>query len=168
MPVKLPDLFELLDAFDEIAVHYWLDGGWGVDCLLGAQSRVHGDLDVVLPRSDVHRVRALLVSRGFGVVRDWLPTTLAVRDGQGREVDLHPVDLTADGGGDQTLRDGAIWHYAPPVEGSINGRSIRCASAEQQLLMHQGYEPRPIDHLDVRRIAERFCLPAPPPFDAAE
>jgi len=78
------------------------------------------------------------------------------------------VDLTADGGGDQILQDGAIWHYAPPVEGSFNGRSIRCASAEQQLLMHQGYEPRPTDHLDVRRIAERFRLPVPPPFDAAE
>jgi lincosamide nucleotidyltransferase A/C/D/E len=123
---------------------------------------------VVLPRSDVDRVRVMLVARGFGVVRDWLPTTLAVRDGQGREVDLHPVDLTADGGGDQILRDGATWHYAPPVGGSINGRSIRCASAEEQLLMHQGYEPRPIDYLDVRNIAERFRLPVPHPFDAAD
>jgi hypothetical protein len=93
---------------------------------------------------------------------------LAARDGQGREVDLHPVDLTSEGGGDQMLPDGATWHYAPPVEGSISGRSILCASAEDQLLMHQDYEPRPIDHLDVRNIAVRFRLQVPHPFDAAE
>lgn len=37
-----------------------------------------------------------------------------------------------------------------------------------QLLMHQGYEPRPIDFADVRRIAERFGLHLPAPFDAYE
>lgn len=166
--MEAPDLFDLLDALNGEAVHYWLDGGWGVDCLLGDQSRAHGDLDVVLARSDVDRVRAMLVSRGFDVLRDWLPTTLAFRDGKGREVDLHPVDLTADGGGDQVLLDGTIWHYAAPVEGSVEGRSIRCAPAEDQFLMHQGYEPRPVDVLDVRRIAERFGLPLPDPFNALE
>lgn len=160
------DLLDLLDAFDDSAVQYWLDGGWGVDCLLGSQSRAHGDVDVVLPRSQVDSVRTILLSRGFEVIRDWLPTTLAFRDGLGREVDLHPVDATADGGGDQVLVDGATWHYAPPVEGSINGRSVRCASAEDQIMMHQGYEPRPVDLLDVRRIAERFGLALPAPFNA--
>lgn len=85
-----------------------------------------------------------------------------------RQVDLHPVDLTADGGGDQVLQDGAAWHYAPPVEGSINDRTIRCASASDQLLLHQGYEPRPVDRLDVRRIAERFNLPVPAAFHASD
>lgn len=166
--VEAADVLDLLDAFDDLAVHYWLDGGWGVDCLLGEQTRTHGDLDVVLPRSEVDRVRAILASRGFVVVRDWLPTSLALRDGQGREVDLHPVDLTSDGGGDQVLPDGAAWHYAPPVVGSINGRMVCCSSAEDQLLMHQGYEPRPVDFADVRRIAARFGLPVPAPFDGQD
>lgn len=166
--MEAPDLFELLDVLDDMAVHYWLDGGWGVDCLLGTQTRKHSDLDLVLPRSEVQRVRAMLTARGYLVVRDWLPTSLAFRDGQDREVDLHPVDLTADGGGDQVLQDGDAWHYAPPVEGSINERRIRCASASEQLLMHQGYDPRPVDLLDVRRIAERFNLPVPAAFHASD
>jgi aminoglycoside-2''-adenylyltransferase len=70
-----------------------------------------------------------------------------------------------DGGGDQVQLDGSSWHYAPPVEGTIAGRTIRCASAQDQLLMHQGYDPRPADVADVRRIAERFGLPAPPGFE---
>jgi len=82
--VEERDLFGLLDLLDEIAAHYWLDGGWGVDVLLGAQSRAHSDLDVVLARSDVPRVLDLLAAGGFVVIRDWLPTSVAVRDGQGR------------------------------------------------------------------------------------
>ena len=160
--MEAPDVVALLAELDQLDIHYWLDGGWGVDCLLGEQTRAHSDLDLVVPRPEVDRLRALLDSRGYTVLRDWLPTTLAFRDDQGREVDLHPVDLTEDGGGDQVLPDGGTWHYAPPVEGSIAGRTVRCATADDQLLMHQGYDLRPIDIVDVRRIAERFSLRAEP------
>lgn len=160
------DVLDLFDALDQQGVGYWLDGGWGVDCLLGQQTRAHGDLDLVLRRADVDAVRSLLESRGYEVIRDWLPATIAFRDGEGREVDLHPVDPTPDGGGDQVLLDGSTWHYAPPVTGTVAGKEIRCASAEDQLLMHQGYEPRPVDVEDVRRIAERFGLPLPEAYDA--
>jgi lincosamide nucleotidyltransferase A/C/D/E len=30
----------------------WLDGGWGVDALLGYRSRPHQDLDLVIARDD--------------------------------------------------------------------------------------------------------------------
>lgn len=158
-------MLDLLEVLDDRAIVYWLDGGWGVDCLLGEQTREHSDLDLVLARADLDRTRTLLASRGFEVIRDWLPSTIAFRDRQGREVDLHPVDPTEDGGGDQVLLDGGTWHYSPPVTGSIGGREVRCASAEDQLLMHQGYEPRPVDVEDVRRLAGRFGLPVPAPFD---
>jgi lincosamide nucleotidyltransferase A/C/D/E len=164
--VEATDVLDLLGALEDQHVGYWLDGGWGVDCLLGEQTRPHGDLDLVLPRRDLERVRALLLSRGYEVFRDWLPTTLAFRDSGGREVDLHPVDTTPDGGGDQILEDGSTWHYSPPADGCIRGRRVPCASAEDQLLMHQGYEPRLVDYDDVRRISERFGLTAPAPFDA--
>ena len=55
----------------------------GLDCLLGTQTRKHSDLDLVLPRSEVEGVRVMLAARGYLVVRDWLPTSLAFRDGQG-------------------------------------------------------------------------------------
>lgn len=163
--VEAADVLKLLGALDEQDVHYWLDGGWGVDCLLGEQSRSHDDLDLVVPRLELDRVQALLVSLDYNVIRDWLPMTIAFRDQSGREVDLHPIDPTADGGGDQLLNDSETWHYASPVDGSIRGRSIRCSSAEDQLLMHQGYKPRAVDFADVRLIAERFGLPVPYPFD---
>ena len=165
--VEAPDLFDLVSAFDDMAVDHWLDGGWGVDCLLGSQSRSHGDVDVVLARTDLDRVREMLATRGFRVIRDWLPK-LALRDDRGREVDLHPVDRTADGGGDQILLDGVAWHYDPPVEGSIDGQAIRCASAEDQLLMHQGYEPGSIDFLDVHKLQSGSACRSRTPFDGPD
>lgn len=163
--VEATHVLELLSALDRQQLGYWLDGGWGVDCLLGEQTRPHGDLDLVVPRIDLEGIRVVLLDRGYEVIRDWLPTSLALRDASGREVDLHPIDTTADGGGDQILTDGSTWHYGRPVEGLIASRPVRCASAEDQLLMHQGYEPRAVDFEDVRRMSERFGLTPPAPFD---
>lgn len=166
--MRAAEVLGLVTALDEAGVVCWLDGGWGVDCLLGEQTREHGDLDLVVDRANLGRVRRHLERHGFGVIRDWLPTSIAFRDHEGREVDLHPVDLTADGGGDQVLEDGSTWHYSSPVEGVVAGRSVRCASAEEQLAMHLGYDPRPVDIVDVRRLAARFNLPVPPPFDSTD
>jgi lincosamide nucleotidyltransferase A/C/D/E len=159
--VEEQDVLDLLDALEALGVGYWLDGGWGVDCLLGEQTRTHGDLDLVVPRVDLDRVTAMLTARGFTVFRDWRPTAVAFADPHGLEVDLHLVDTTADGGGDQVLADGGSWHYSAPVAGSVSGRTVRCASAEDQLLLHQGYELRPVDVADVRRLCERFGLDPP-------
>jgi lincosamide nucleotidyltransferase A/C/D/E len=166
--VRAKDVLELLDELDARAIFYWLDGGWGVDALLGEESRPHSDLDLVVSRRDLGAVRSVLVARGFAVIRDWLPNAISFRDEQGREVDLHPVDRTDDGGGDQVLLDGiSTWHYTAPVEGAIAGRAVRCCSAEEQVLMHRGYELRPVDVEDLRRLAERFGRPLAKQFSVA-
>jgi lincosamide nucleotidyltransferase A/C/D/E len=164
--MQATDVLMLLSDLDELRVHYWLDGGWGVDSLLGEQSRAHGDLDLVVHRGDLDRVRAHLDAHGYKVIRECLPTYIAFRDQSGREVDLHPVDPTPDGGGDQMLPDdkGTWRHYSSPIQGSILGRSVRCASAEDQVLMHSGYAPRAVDLEDMRRLAERFQLRLPDPL----
>jgi lincosamide nucleotidyltransferase A/C/D/E len=164
--MQAADVLTLLSDLDGLGVHYWLDGGWGVDCLLGEQSRAHGDLDLVVHRGGLDRVRAYLDAHGYQVIRECLPTYIAFRDQSGREVDLHPVDPTPDGGGDQMLPDdkGTWRHYSPPIEGSIQGRSVRCASAQDQVLMHTGYAPRAVDLEDMRRLAERFELLLPDPL----
>lgn len=162
--MEATDVLALLRALDGKGVVYWLDGGWGVDCLLGEQTRPHSDLDLVLHRKDVAGVSELLTTNGYEVIRDWLPTSLAFRGPGGREVDLHPVDPSEHGGCHQVLSDGTRWHYNAPVAGAIAGVTVYCASAEDQLLMHQGYEPREVDFADMRRLAVRFRLTLPGPF----
>jgi hypothetical protein len=41
------------DLFRSQGITVWLDGGWGVDALLGRQTRPHSDLDK-RPRCEMH------------------------------------------------------------------------------------------------------------------
>lgn len=163
-PMTADDVLDVLDALEADGVRFWLDGGWGIDALLGRQTREHADLDLAVDAADLATATEVLAGRGFSTVRDWLPMSLAVRDAQGREVDLHRVEMTSDGGGDQVLDDGSRYHYGPPTVGRISGRVVACCSAEQQVEMHLGYEPRENDRADVALLAAEFGLALPPPY----
>ena len=153
---------DLLRALQGAGVDAWVDGGWGVDALLGQQTRPHADLDVVISATDVPLGQQVLSDAGFTVLRAWLPTALAMRHPDGREVDLHPVTPTDDGGGDQQLfPPNPPFHYGPPVTGLLHGVQVLCVSAETQLRAHLGYEPQPEDRADVLALATRFGLPVP-------
>ncbi len=70
----------------------------------------------------------MLAQGGYRILRDELPTAVAYRhDGSGLEVDLHPVVITEDGGGDQSQPEGRMpWHYGPPVTGTVDGMPVPC------------------------------------------
>ncbi|GAB3831404.1 hypothetical protein GCM10027610_021480 [Dactylosporangium cerinum] len=59
-----------------------------------------------------------------------------------------------DGDGRQAGFDGAWFDYpgADLTTGAIDGRAVPCISARLQLTFHQGYEPRDVDILDLRRL----------------
>ena len=137
----------------------------GVDALLGVQTRPHSDLDLVISRSQLDLARQVLGALGFTVLRDWLPNAIAFTDPGDRQVDLHPVDPTPDGGGDQIQLDGSSrWHYSPPVRGVIGGKAVLCCPVRDQVLCHLGYPPRATDFDDMRRLAQRFFLALPEPY----
>lgn len=158
------DALSVLTAMEEADVRCWLDGGWGVDALIGRQTRQHTDLDLVVVSTDLAAAQSVLAAQGFAVLRDWLPTSVAMGDGEGREVDFHPVDATADGGGDQLLPDGSRYHYSAPGVGMVDGRPVPCAPVEGQVEMHLGYEPRDTDHADMRALAAALDVELPPPY----
>jgi lincosamide nucleotidyltransferase A/C/D/E len=43
------DVIDLYATLENLGVEIWIDGGWGVDALLGEQSRPHQDLDIYGP-----------------------------------------------------------------------------------------------------------------------
>jgi lincosamide nucleotidyltransferase A/C/D/E len=155
---------DVLRGFTQAGITAWVDGGWRIDALLGAQTRQHDDLDLVVPAGDVCYARELLLECGFAIERDWLPTALALRHPDDRAVDLHPIRPTPDGGGDQAQPDGSRWHYDLPVTGRIDGHRVRCCSPECQMAAHLGYQPDDTDRADIAALASRYGLTLPPGY----
>ncbi len=152
---------EVVSALGGAGVTVWVDGGWGVDALLGKQTRKHDDLDLVVPIDRVPVVRGVLTTWGFTVERNWLPTALALWHPDGRALDLHPVEPAQDGGGEQVQLDGSRWYYSAPVTGYIDEQPVLCCSPECQLAAHLGYEPDRTDRVDMALLAQRFGLHLP-------
>jgi lincosamide nucleotidyltransferase A/C/D/E len=161
------DVVRLLDRLNGANVRCWVDGGWGIDALLGRQTREHDDLDLVVDDEGLTATIDLLRDEGYSTIRDWLPTAIAFRrQTDGNEVDLHPVRSTVDGGGDQVQLDGVtVYRYDPPVPGVIGGRSVPCCSIDDQIRCHRGYEPTAKDRRDMAALAAAFDVALPEPYE---
>ena len=71
--LEASDVLAVLDQLDRAGVVVWLDGGWGVDALLGGQSRPHQDLDLVIDRDDSEAAQTALAGMGFRHNRTIVP-----------------------------------------------------------------------------------------------
>ncbi len=150
-------------------VAVWLDGGWGVDALVGQQTREHDDLDCVIAFGDAAAAQVALASLGFAVVEDEPPTRSVVRDARDRRVDFHTVTIDDDGGGVQELQDGTLWRFPPDAlsgSGNIAGQPVPCLTADVQALAHVGYEPDEKDVHDMNVLARHFGIELPEPYQA--
>ena len=158
-------LVELLQLFESAALPVWLDGGWGVDALLQTQTRVHKDVDIILPVADVPKLQELLAMTGFAVREGKPPDSFVLANGAGLEVDVHAVTFDNDGNGVYRMQNGEDWIF--PAEGfggrgRIGGMSVSCLSPATQVLCHaQGYVPVEKDFCDMELLEERFGAELP-------
>src|ERR671932_1413076 len=161
------DVLDITRCLDTAGIPVWLDGGWGIDALVGEQTRPHDDLDVVIALHDVRNAQDALQQRGFVLVEDALPTRFVLRDETDRRIDFHTVTFDADGGGIQRFQDGSCFRYPPEGfngRGRVNARTVRCLTAEVQMLCHVGYTPDADDYHDILLLHIRFGLDLPPPY----
>jgi lincosamide nucleotidyltransferase A/C/D/E len=139
----------------------WVGGGWGIDTLIGRQTRPHRDLDLMHRHDQEPAVIAALTELDFVESLDWRPVRFVVADGDGREIDLHPLIFKDDGSATQASPDPAEPFVYPAecfVIGSIQGRPVPCLSAEQQVYFHQGYEPTERDRHDMGLLRDAFGI----------
>lgn len=148
-PMDATQTLAALDLLDGLDVT--IGGGWGVDALVGHQTREHDDLDLYLPRSLFPEAVERLAGAGFVEHVDWLPGRLAMLHPDGREIDLHPYDPQADGSGRFETHTGEVFIF--PVEafssGRVAGRIVACWSVAFQVTAHSGYEPSDKDLHDL-------------------
>jgi len=151
------DAREIYQLLGEARIRCWVVGGWGIDALIGRQTRPHKDLDVLLVRGEHARARERLHRNGFILDFTWeentevdsgpgvtpghgggppVHTAYVLVDGDGRQIDVHVLDddLTPLWTTDRAFVSGAL-----EATGTIDGIQVRCLSAQMQRIAHSGY-----------------------------
>jgi lincosamide nucleotidyltransferase A/C/D/E len=165
------DVVALYRDLEAEGVPLWLMGGWGVDALLGRETRPHHDVDLLVDATGLERLRTRLQALGFSFAYVWdeecrwirddagtagadQPTAFVYADADGREVDVHVVRRD-EAGGVETLWNSPYDFTAEGLggEGVIAGCSVRCLSFAMQRRAHTGYELPPHHEADVRLLA---------------
>lgn len=157
-----------VDAGDAVALYElivgrgmqcWVVGGWGVDALLGRQTRTHKDLDVLTLLSDLPTLIEVLREHGFVRALVWeenrwlgeQATAFVAGDDRGRQLDVHVMRTPT------VPAWNADWPYesdALDCRGVIAGTPVDCATATVQILWHEEYELPPAHAQDLRLLRE--------------
>lgn len=91
------DVLEVLDALDAAGIPAWVGGGWGVDALVGKETRGHYDVDIAVPGCNERQAIEAMTALGFRIIeeQDWRPVRVLLEDSRGRAVDVHPLVFDA-------------------------------------------------------------------------
>jgi len=150
--VSQADLLHVLSLLDSLNMKYWIDGGWGVDILLGKQSREHRDIDVDFDGLFTEALLAMLEKAGYVVTTDWRPSRIELHSPVYGYIDIHPLVLEESGKARQDTPDGGWYDFEPDYFSEVvfAGRRIPCISLKAQKLFHSGYELREADRHDIK------------------
>src|SRR5215469_16165761 len=88
------DVIDLLKRAECIGVDVWITGGWGVDALLGRQTRPHNDIDIFVQKKDTAVFIEMIKSNGYCVTVSEEIDTTVWRDSCDRIIDLHLFEFT--------------------------------------------------------------------------
>jgi lincosamide nucleotidyltransferase A/C/D/E len=156
---------EVYDLLEGHGIKIWVDGGWGVDALLGEQTREHCDLDFAIQERDLPRMPELLEQWGYQNkgeehARPW---NFIMKDQSGHEIDVHAVKLDGAGNGIYGPEENGDMYPASSLtgSGSIAGRLVRCISPEDMVKFHSGYQLDENDFHDVLALCEKFGIEVP-------
>ena len=149
-----------LDLFDELGIKVWIDGGWGVDALLGECTREHQDLDIIISWEDSAVLTEAFLAHGFVDIYtdDRKDRNFVMGHQLHGKIDFHVVEPMENGGA--VYGPGEIdWIITEPelnAMGSIGGRQVRCLSVDYQVRSHFGYTLQDTDFADLRALQEKY------------
>jgi lincosamide nucleotidyltransferase A/C/D/E len=159
--VNKADAIEIITYAEENGINIWLDGGWGVDALLGEETRTHNDIDLFVEESNHVSFIKILKAKGFFEIPEAYTTEFHTvwKDAKNRIIDLHIFNFNEQG---YIVFEGEA--YPPDVFsgiGKIGDKEVKCIDAANQVLFHLGYEHDKNDVHDVKLLCERFNIPIP-------
>jgi len=162
----------VVDWLHQSSIRVWLDGGWGVDALLGRETRAHLDVDIIITIGDVPTLLEVCDQKGFAVREGSPPHAFVLADESGLEIDVHTVAFGSDGNAAHRMDTGEDWIFSAESFaglGVIQGVEVSCLSAEAQVRCHaQGYTPTEKDFRDMELLREQFSVALPPLLQRAQ
>jgi lincosamide nucleotidyltransferase A/C/D/E len=163
--MRSTDVVSFYDEMERLGIEIWVNGGWGVDALMGMQTRSHEDLDILIQQKDVPGLLDYLKAQGYQEIKLDIrrPHNFVYSDGFRKEIDVHVIVI--DGNGSFIYGEGATAEvFTPDVfsgRGYINERAVKCITPEWSVKWHTGYTPRDRDFLDVTGLCERYDIGLP-------
>ncbi len=158
------DVLDIVARLDAAGIRWWIHGGWGMDALLGEETRPHDDLDLAVARDDIPVLERTLSEFQRVPERDERPASFVIADVRGRQIDIHPLRLDEEGDGWQEQRSGREFRWSREDlsgRGRIRGREVRCTSPAFEVRSHAYPGHDDIDRRDLEQICERFGFAKP-------
>ncbi len=130
---------------DTASVDHWLFGGWGIDFLAGEITRPHTDVEFVIWKRDIDRIRGPLARRGFRERSNDEPDVRAVFDAGVVRLEMYYIERNWDG---EIVTPGiyAAFPWAEDSfedqESALGGVHLPVISAREQLLTKEVYVGR--------------------------
>lgn len=160
---------EIVARLRDAGVQAWVAGGWGVDALVGHQTREHSDADLIIALSDEATALRTLGEDGYAVYDRWgeglLDRTFhLVNTRLHRSIEMSMVQLDAEDWRERVDELARSEGFEVPemfTSGLIDGQPVLCVTIEMQLALHVGYKPQDEDLADVALLCERFSLERP-------
>lgn len=145
------DLMAVINLLEKSGIRYWIDGGWGVDILVGRQTRLHRDIDVNFDAQYTEKLLDMLLKYGYEVDTDWKPVRIELYSSKLGYLDIHPFILNEDGTSKQADLTGGYYEFEKDYFGNafFEGKTIPCISLKGQKIFHSGYELREKDKHDI-------------------
>ncbi len=152
------DIIDLYTNLETLGIKVWVDGGWGVDALLGKQTRFHEDLDIAVEAKHVPNLREFLQIKGYEQSKEDSEWNFDLRDPNGREIDVHSFNLDEEG----NVLEGIQYPTGSLTgTGTIEGNTVRCIAPEWVVKLHSGYALEEKDFKDVSAVCEKFGIELP-------
>jgi lincosamide nucleotidyltransferase A/C/D/E len=175
--VSAEDVVEIYKKLSANGIQVWLTGGWGIDALLGEQSRPHKDLDVIMLLDDMIRMTELLSEDGYELDTFWsenkmtrdsigneTDTAFVLIDAEGREFDVHAMTIDEQGNGIPAWDEDETFIFTKEDlsgKGQVLGYAVQCITPESQRVCHSGYEIPEKQIRDVELLHEKFGVGYP-------
>ena len=157
------DVVDLLKAVERFNITVWIGGGWGVDALIGSQTRPHNDIDVYLDRVNADSFIEILNSKCYSEVKMEYTTESHTiwQNSSDHIIDLHLIEFKEEDAESLYFEGEAYPKYVLNGMGTIGRVPVRCFTAEAQLLFHQGYEHSEKDIHNVMLLCKTFGFDIP-------